>query len=199
MTAPDPYMIQTLLGDIRLEQLVINTTDPEPWYSFGKARAEEDRGDSASALSTVRAVAMAQDIEARYRVLAWNLVRQLGGQLPRDGRREVLGVLVEIGMRERQDLLAAYLDRTAYYYNYSGAAVVWVRPDSSLDQTIDKVLEAVSPEQRQLFGCVRPPSNWSNSRGPDQTQSNVRPRLHGGPNSAYGRTHYPHHDRQSPN
>jgi hypothetical protein len=160
-------MIQTLFGDIRFEQLDIDVTDSEPWYSFGKARAEKARGDSASALSTLRAVAMAQDIESRYRALAWNLVRQLGGQLPRDGQGEVLGVLVEIGMDEGQDLLATYADRTAYYYNYSGAAVVWMRPNSSLDQTIDKVLEAARPIAKHI-------GPWDRQRRPAPSKGVAR-------------------------
>jgi hypothetical protein len=39
------------------------------------------------------------------------------------------------------DLLAAYADGTARYYNYSGASVVWERPDTSLDAEVNAFLE----------------------------------------------------------
>jgi hypothetical protein len=56
----------------------------------------------------------------------------------------VLGVVVEVGLASGNDLLAAYADRRAYYYNYSGAGVVWQRPDLSLDALIDSVLASAA-------------------------------------------------------
>ena len=40
------------------------------------------------------------------------------------------------------DLLAAYADGKARYYNYSGAGVVWEGPDTSLDVAVNWFLEA---------------------------------------------------------
>jgi hypothetical protein len=45
-------------------------------------------------------------------------------------------------MSEGQDFVAIYADQTAYYYNYSGAAVIWLRPDALLDKRINSILAA---------------------------------------------------------
>ena len=52
--------------------------------------------------------------------------------------------LVEFGMPKGLDLIAAYPDHWARYYNFSGAAVIWEHPDDSLDATIDSLLVEAS-------------------------------------------------------
>jgi len=42
------------------------------------------------------------------------------------------------------DLVAAYADHHARYYNFSGAGVVWERPNDSFDKPIDDLLRAGS-------------------------------------------------------
>jgi hypothetical protein len=54
--------------------------------------------------------------------------------------KHCVGVVVEVGMQEGLDLLAAYDDYTARYYNFSGSGVVWEHPDTSLDLVIDELL-----------------------------------------------------------
>jgi len=55
-------------------------------------------------------------------------------------RNHCVGVVVEVGMQEGLDLLAAYNDHTARYYNFSGSSVVWEHADTSLDGVIDDLL-----------------------------------------------------------
>jgi hypothetical protein len=64
---------------------------------------------------------------------------------PTAGPKELRGVVVEVGIDGGLDLLAAYADHTARYYNHSGAGVVWERPDGSLDAQIDALLAAARP------------------------------------------------------
>jgi hypothetical protein len=52
----------------------------------------------------------------------------------------VSGVVVEVGTEKDLDLVAAYADHHSSYYNYSGAGVVWERPNSTLDAFIDDLL-----------------------------------------------------------
>lgn len=40
------------------------------------------------------------------------------------------------------DLLAAYSDYSARYYNYAATGVVWEHPDHSLDAAIDRLLDS---------------------------------------------------------
>ena len=167
MTSPTAHAIQSLFGDVPLENLEIESADSEPWRSFANARADLARGDEASALRTIAAVAVANGIEARHRVQAWHLVRRFGGRPPREIEREVLGVVVEVGLKGAQDLLAVYADRTVHYYNYSGAAVIWMRPDSSLDKRADAVIGAA----QAIVNLVDP---WNQPRRPPPANGNAR-------------------------
>jgi hypothetical protein len=83
-----------------------------------------------------------QSAESRHHLQAWHFLRELGRTPPHGIDKQVLGVVVEVGMDRGLDLLAAYADRTVRYYNYSGAAAVWERPNGSLDGLVDAVLEA---------------------------------------------------------
>ena len=56
-----------------------------------------------------------------------------------EGKR-LYGVVVEVGMENGLDILAAYVDGTARYFNYTGAAIIWERPDGPLDTTVETLL-----------------------------------------------------------
>jgi hypothetical protein len=64
----------------------------------------------------------------------------------------MLGAVIEVSMPSGLDLLAAYADHTARYFNYSGRAVIWEHPDESLDPLTDallaagaRILQAIAP------------------------------------------------------
>jgi len=72
----------------------------------------------------------------------------------------VFGVVVEVGMLKGLDLLAAYPDHSARYYNFCGAGVVWEHPDTSLDSLIDELLAASEQVVKQIgpWDEKRPPA-----------------------------------------
>ncbi|MEO8798725.1 MAG: hypothetical protein ABI551_12635 [Polyangiaceae bacterium] len=79
----------------------------------------------------------------------------------------VWGVVVEVGMSGGLDLLAAYANATARYYNFSGRAVIWERPDASLDAAIADVLRAavkIVPYIGLSDEPLRPPPTTSMAR-----------------------------------
>jgi hypothetical protein len=55
---------------------------------------------------------------------------------------DVYGVVVEVSMKQGLDIVAAYADHSARYFNYSGAAVIWENPDDSLGEEIENLLNA---------------------------------------------------------
>jgi hypothetical protein len=124
-------------------------------------------GDLPQARATLQSMALMPGIESRVRLQAWHSFRDAGGQPPSGVATEVLGVVVEVGMPEGQDFLAIYADQTAYYYNYSGAAVIWLRPDASLDRHINAVLEAA----RVILPDIGP---WKESRRPPPSAGDAR-------------------------
>jgi hypothetical protein len=81
-------------------------------------------------------------LESRHYLQAWDFLRQHGQRPPPEAAKQVLGVVVEVGMPKGLDILAAYADHSARYHNFSGAGAVWERPDGSLDSLIDQLLAA---------------------------------------------------------
>jgi hypothetical protein len=76
-------------------------------------------------------------------------------------------VVVEVGMRRGLDLLSAYTDHRARYFDFSGAAVLWDRPDNSLDDSIDDLLR----KGTEVVQAIGP---WKHIRPPGPSQGNVR-------------------------
>jgi hypothetical protein len=96
------------------------------------------------------------------------LWRQAGGLIAPDDARRVLGVVLEVGMKSGVDLLAAYADHTARYYNYSGAAVVWeAASDGEVNQRIDDLLDAAT----RVIPLIGP---WDGPRRPPPGKDVVR-------------------------
>jgi len=102
--------------------------------------------------------------EARYAnriypgVSIWGT--DVGGLRPDGEAKRVYGVVVEVTMNQGLDIVAAYADHTARYFNYSGAAIVWENADNSLDEAIDRVLEAGGSIVHKIgpWEDVRPPA-----------------------------------------
>lgn len=119
-------------------------TDPMPWGAFVAARLHLQAGNQSDAIGWWRHVLEQPGLETRHYLQAWHFLRQHGQQPPPEVAKEVLGLVVEVAMPKGLDLLAAYSDHSARYYNYSGAGVVWEHPDTSLDAQIDGLLAAAA-------------------------------------------------------
>jgi hypothetical protein len=134
----------TLFGDMPLaawpgrEQ----SAPGEPWSWFVNARKYLEAGDQRRAIEELRQITQATGLESRHTLQAWHFLRQLGGAPPDVRAKDVYGVVVECTLEQGLDIVAAYADHTARYYNYSGAAVIWEAPDDSLDTMIDDLLGA---------------------------------------------------------
>ena len=135
----------TLFGDSPLDQWPAdNKSDVFPWSAFVTARDLLKKKDKAGAAKLWQQIVDTPRLESRHYLQAWHFLRQNGHQPPVTTAKQLLGVVVEVGMSGGLDLLAAYPDHTARYYNYSGAGVVWDHPNASLDQAINALLIASS-------------------------------------------------------
>ena len=101
----------------------------EPWLSFIKARKFLEKKDKSSAAAVLRQISEMPGIEPRHYLQAWHFLRQLGVNPPADKAKIVYGVVVEVGMQNGADIVAAYIDYTARYINYTGAGVIWEHPN----------------------------------------------------------------------
>ena len=163
---PGNELRQLLFGE-SVDLLAAQGAATETGLLFATAHDDLARGDRQAALRTLESVGLRRNLEALYRIRAWSLLRQAGGSPPTDVKNNVLGVVVEVGVKQGDDILAAYDDRTARYYNYSGAGVVWLRPDPTLDTLIDEVLRAsaaILPRIGPWEGARRPPPKRDHMR-----------------------------------
>lgn len=138
-----PEIRDTLFGDLPLAQwarVPADTSAVQPWSSFDSARKSIDSGDTKGGISSLQGILKMPDLESRHYSQAYSQLRQLGVDTPSESAKDVLGVVVEVGTDKGLDLVAAYADHHARYFNYSGAAVIWERPDPRLDAVIDNVL-----------------------------------------------------------
>jgi hypothetical protein len=112
----------------------------EPWASFVRARRLLETGEKDAATSALRQITEMPNLESRQYLQAWHFLRGLGAAPPPDLAKQVLGVVVEAGMPKGLDVLVGYADHQARYWNFSGAGVVWERPNDMLDSFIDNLI-----------------------------------------------------------
>ena len=137
----------------------------EPWISFRTAREALEERDSARAVAALRLIVSNPDYETRCHAQAWHFLRDLG-EVPDDGKR-LLGVVIEVGLQGGLDVLGAYADHSARYWNFSGSGIVWEHPDTSVDAEIDALFEA----SRAVVQQIGP---WDKPRLPSPEQDIVR-------------------------
>lgn len=167
-TPSQPSTIRdTLFGDLPLADWGNGHTEGEPWRWFAEARASLARGERQETVRALEQVLGAGGLEARHYLQAFHALRELGLTVPESHAKNVLGVVVEVAMDDGLDLLAAYADSSARYYNYSGAGVVWDRPNDSLDSHIEAVLDAA----RTIVVQIGP---WDGARPEPPPNGHVR-------------------------
>ena len=144
-TPPPSGIREVLFGDLPLLEWPrpdSGLTTTEPWTWFVAAQQALAASNPAEAEVQLRQVLATEGLESRHYLQAWQALRELGQQPAEAEARQVLGVVVEVGMNQGLDIVAAYADGSARYYNYSGAGVVWERPDDSLDAPLQALLVA---------------------------------------------------------
>jgi len=160
----------TLFGDVPIAEWPgssLPELHDEPWLSFIQANEQLQAGNKEAAQQTLMRILSMPELESRHYLQAWNFLRTIGKQPDAPEAKRIYGVVVEVAMPEGLDIVAAYVDHTARYFNYSGAAVVWERPDDSLDETIDSLLEAGRIVAEQI-------GPWEGERPPAPLQGQVR-------------------------
>jgi hypothetical protein len=167
--APSTAIRETLFGDMPLERWPPNDASANsfPWDNFVAARSALSKGNKADAVGYWQEILKRPDVEPRHQLQAWFFLRQQGQQPSADCAKQVLGVVVEVALEGGLDVLAAYSDHSARYYNYSGGGVVWEHPDESLNASIDELLLAAT----SVVSAIGP---WDKPRPPAPPHDHVR-------------------------
>ena len=100
----------SLFGDQPLDHWVGDGSLSQafPWNAFAAARACVGNGDRDAAARKWREIVNHPGLEPRHYLQAWNFLRIAGHQPPAEISKQVLGVVVEVGLESVLDLLAAY-------------------------------------------------------------------------------------------
>ena len=167
--ASSPVTIRdTLFGDLPISEWPRDPhTTGEPWVSFLQARNHVDAKNNAAAIAVLKKITETPGLESRHYLQAWHFLRQLGVNPPDDKAKIVYGVVVEVGMQNGADIVAAYTDGTARYLHHLGGGEIWERPDSSLDAPIQALLAA----GQKVAGYIGP---WEQERPGEPEHGNVR-------------------------
>ena len=130
-----------------------------PWYHFATAHRLAAT-DAATAETHLRTITGLPGVESRTYLQAWHCLRSIGIE-PTDGvRSEVNGIVVEVGLDQGVDVVAAYQDHSARYINHSGAAVIWDEDSAEMNAHIEPFLEvaaAIGANTSPLDGDHPPP------------------------------------------
>ncbi|WP_210513666.1 hypothetical protein [Hymenobacter terricola] len=161
--APEPPAIRELLfGDVP----VLEWPKPAapgradmPWALFAAAQEAYQRSDTATAIAALQQVLAAPNLESRQYLQAWQFLRLLGVAPPAAEAKRVLGVVLEVALPQGLDLVAAYADNSARYFNHSGAGVVWDGGHDLAGGPIQALLAAAQP----VANAVGP---WLEARRP---------------------------------
>jgi hypothetical protein len=141
--SPSITLRDILRASAPLEKVATVSHTLPPWSHFAAAHGALLNGDQDAAIQQLQQVVHMEGLEARVYLQAWHSLRELGEQAPPDMARIIYGVVVEVGLKGGLDLVAAYSDHSARYYNYSGAAIVWdQRGDVEIDQLVELMLQA---------------------------------------------------------
>jgi hypothetical protein len=136
---------EVLFGDDPLEKVASYARDlpgDNPWALFNTASQRLAAGDTPGAIAALKKILQMKGLEARIYLQAWHSLRALG-QMPTQSRaREIQGIIVEVALERGLDIIAAFVDGSVRYFNYSGAAVVWDEKDEEIDRIVTELLTA---------------------------------------------------------
>lgn len=108
------------------------------------AQAAIETNDEEAAIQALRALAQNAATDPRIKFVAWRALKALN--VEPEACCDVLGVVIEIGLADGTDTLAAYAHGAARYYNQSGAAAV----SEGAEQTFRELTLAVCASAEPL-------------------------------------------------
>lgn len=149
---------ETLFGDVALTEWA-GTSPTEPWRSFAQAVVLASAPERDAAVRCLEGIVAQTGLESRHYLQAWMGLASFGVRPAGSEAKHLFGVVLDMPVPEGLDTLAACEDLSTRYLNFSGAAVIWDHPDSSLDREIHAFLGA----GRALLAKIGP---WEGPRPP---------------------------------
>ncbi len=104
------------------------------------------------------------DTESRIKVLAYNKLASRGAKFE---VKELLAIIVEVGLDDGLDTLAVFRDNTARYINHSGKIAIWEAKDDQFEQLVAQLFA----EGKSIVNKIGP---WDKQRKQFPAKGNVR-------------------------
>ena len=114
--------------------------------------------------SAVRAVAENRSNESRVRLLAYRWLMTFGEAPP---SKEILGVVIEVGLEQGNDTLAAYSDGSVRYINQSGKLAVFEGAPPNVSAQAKALITASQATVAQI-------GPWEKPRRPPPSKGDIR-------------------------
>ena len=116
-----------------------------PYQTIADALQLVEEGRKDAAIARLRGVLELSDLETRTVLWTWSALRELGETPDPQLSFEVLGVVMEIPSGDSYDTLAAYVDGSARYLNFSGKAIFWDTPDATIKTLCRALIDSIIP------------------------------------------------------
>jgi hypothetical protein len=135
---------KTLYTNASLDPLLARLGDDSksvfPWRNFVAVNEALKEGDKDRAILRLKEIVGADGLETRTRLQAWHTLVSLG-EMPVDTLRGYTqAVVIENHTAKGLDIVAAYSDSSARYWNPTGGGVIWDARDPEIDQLIFNLL-----------------------------------------------------------
>jgi hypothetical protein len=162
-TSTDPYkdtatnLIYNLLFCDNIELYNTNTQSSHT-YPFDILFSE------TSSVTDLQKVIDDSISEPRVKILAYN--KQIAsGHKP--AKKEILAVIIEVGLKNGLDVLASFNNGTARYINQTGKILIW----ETTDDTSNKLTSELFTKSQDIVNQI---GAWDKPRRPAPTKGNVR-------------------------
>ncbi|MGA0555394.1 hypothetical protein ACO2Q8_02005 [Larkinella sp. VNQ87] len=149
-------LYELLFGDRPdLYQKLMHGSQGYPWESLLSETAP---------VADLQQIATDDELETRAKLLACFRLRAGGHPVP---KRELLAVVIEVGLDKGLDVLASYQDGTARYINQSEKIAIWETTDSRSNLLTSNLF-------RDSIAIVSKIGPWAGPRRPFPTRGNLR-------------------------
>jgi hypothetical protein len=118
---------------------------PGAFQTIADASKLVEAGKKVEAVARLRGVLDLPQLETRIQLWVWSALRELGQKPAPKLAFEVLGVIFEMPSGDGHDTLAAYVDGSARYLNFSGKAIFWDAQDAAIKSLCQAFVDSAIP------------------------------------------------------
>jgi len=113
-----------------------------PFQKIVEASKFAKSGKKAQAIQLLQEILKEPELDTRLELYVWSFLREMGVKPDQRKGGEVLGVILEVPMENGCDTLAAYVDGSSRYLNYSGKAIFWDEKEAKIQKLCQALVDS---------------------------------------------------------